>query len=163
MFEGYWSLPEQTAHAWRNLWMHTGDLGKLENGYLFFMDRAKDYLRCRGENISSFEIERTFIGHPAIAEVAIHAVGRQDAEDEIKATIVLREGAGVTTQDLCLWAIEKLPYFAVPRYFELRTELIKNPTGKVLKYRLRDEGVTRNTWDRQAAGIEVRKPKSPAT
>jgi crotonobetaine/carnitine-CoA ligase len=159
MFEGYWKRPDLTAKVWRNLWMHTGDLGRLENGYLFFMDRAKDYLRCRGENVSSFELERTFMAHSEIAQIAVHAVGQQNAEDEIKATVVLREGATVTTKELCLWAIDRLPYFAVPRYFEFRASLIVNPTGKVLKYRLREEGVTADTWDRQAAGIEVRRRK----
>lgn len=157
MFEGYWNQPEQTAHVWRNLWMHTGDLGKMVDGYLYFVDRAKDYMRSRGENVSSFEIERTFMSHPAIAEVAIHAVGKQDAEDEIKATVVLREGAPADARALCEWAIEKLPHFAVPRYVEFRAELIKNPTGRVLKYRLREEGVTDATWDRVAAGLEVRR------
>jgi len=160
IFEGYWNSPDKTAHAWRNLWMHTGDLGKLENGYLYFVDRAKDYLRSRGENISSFEIERTFTGHPAIAEVAIHTIGPQGAEDDIKATIVLREGAQLTPEEVCHWAIDQLPHFAVPRYFEFRLELLKNPTGKVLKYRLREEGVTASTWDREAAGIEVRRRRT---
>jgi crotonobetaine/carnitine-CoA ligase len=159
MFEGYWKRPEETLKAWRNLWMHTGDLGRLENGYLYFVDRAKDYLRSRGENISSFEVERTFIAHPDILEVTVHAIGQQDAEDEAKATIVLKEDATVTYEELCRWAIERLPHFAVPRYFEFRAELIKNPTGKVLKYRLREEGVTPGTWDRVTAGIEVRRQK----
>jgi crotonobetaine/carnitine-CoA ligase len=159
MFEGYWRRPEETVKAWRNLWMHTGDLGRIENNHLYFADRAKDYLRCRGENVSSFEIEREFIAHPDVSEVAVHAVGQQDAEDEVKATIVLREGATLTHTELCHWAIDKLPHFAVPRYFEFRAELIKNPTGKVLKYRLREEGVTPSTWDREAAGIEVRRRK----
>lgn len=157
MFEGYWRRPEETARVWRNLWMHTGDLGKLENGYLYFVDRAKDYLRCRGENVSSFEVERALIVHPDIQEIAVHAVKAQDAEDEIKATIVLREDASLDPRELCLWAIEQLPHFAVPRYFEFRAELVKNPTGRVLKYRLREEGVTPTTWDRDAHGIQVRR------
>ena len=157
MFEGYWRRPEATALAWRNMWMHTGDLGKLEGGYLYFVDRAKDYMRCRGENISSFELEKIFSGHPAIQEIAIHAIGAQDAEDEIKATIVRRPDTPATEHELCLWSIENLPHFAVPRYFEFRSELIKNPTGRVLKYRLRDEGVTVTTWDRETAGIVVRR------
>jgi crotonobetaine/carnitine-CoA ligase len=161
MFEGYWGRPEETLKTWRNLWMHTGDLGRLENGYLYFADRAKDYLRSRGENISSFELERCFIAHPDIVEVATHAVGQQDAEDEIKVTMVLREDATLTYEALCQWAIERLPHFAVPRYFEFRAELLKNPTGKILKYRLREQGITANTWDRVAAGIEVRRQKQP--
>lgn len=157
MFEGYWRRPEDTAKAWRNLWMHTGDLGRIENGYLFFMDRRKDYLRCRGENVSSFELEKTFANHPAIQEIAIHAIGAQSAEDEIKATVVLREGAELNEEALCRWSIDNLPHFAVPRYYEFRTELAKNPTGKVLKYKLREEGLTPATWDREAAGIIVRR------
>lgn len=157
MFEGYWNQPAQTAQTWRNLWMHTGDLGKMVDGYLYFVDRAKDYLRSRGENVSSFEIERAFMGHHAVAEVAIHAVGQQDAEDDIKATVVLREGVSLDPHELCKWAIEQLPHFAVPRYIEFRAELWKNPTGRVLKYRLRDEGVTDSTWDRVSAGVEVRR------
>lgn len=159
MFEGYWRRPEQTAKVWRNLWMHTGDLARMENGYLFFADRIKDYLRNRGENVSSFELERAFSIHPAVEEIAIHAVGVQDAEDEIKATIVLRADADVDHRRMCEWAIANLPHFAVPRYFEFRTELIKNPTGRVLKYKLREEGVTADTWDREAHGIIVRRQR----
>jgi crotonobetaine/carnitine-CoA ligase len=157
MFEGYWRRPEDTTKAWRNLWMHTGDLGRIVEGYLFFMDRRKDYLRCRGENVSSFELEKTFAAHPDIQEIAIHAVGAQDAEDEIKATIVLREGAGANEESICRWSIDNLPHFMVPRYFEFRAELVKNPTGRVLKYKLREEGVTVATWDRDKAGIVVRR------
>lgn len=159
MFEGYWNRPEATATVWKNLWMHTGDLGRIdENGWLYFADRAKDYLRSRGENISSFEVESAFANHPAVAEVAVHAIGAQTGEDEIKATIVLRRDIVIVHRELCLWSIENLPYFAVPRYLEFRHELPKNPTGRVLKYQLRDEGVTSETWDRASEGIEVRRP-----
>ncbi|MGK2286373.1 AMP-binding protein [Pedomonas sp. V897] len=159
MFEGYWKRPAETVAVWKNMWMHTGDLGKLVNGYLFFADRAKDYLRSRGENVSSFELERAFSAHPDIAEVAVHAVGAQTGEDDIKVTVVLREGAALTERELCLWSIDNLPHFAVPRYYEFRSELPKNPTGRVLKYQLRAEGVTAGTWDREAAGIQVRRRK----
>jgi crotonobetaine/carnitine-CoA ligase len=90
MFDGYWNRPESTSAVWRNLWMHTGDLGRIEDGYLYFVDRKKDYLRSRGENISSFEVERTYLGHPAIAEVAVHTVDAGVAEDAVKVTVVLR-------------------------------------------------------------------------
>lgn len=159
MFDGYWKRPDATAAAWKNLWMHTGDLGKIIDGYLYFMDRAKDYLRSRGENISSFEVERSFMSHHAIAEVAVHAVGTQTGEDELKVTAVLREGASLTEHELCLWSLENLPHFAVPRYIEFRDALPKNPTGRVLKYQLRDEGRTSSTWDREEAGIQVRRRK----
>jgi crotonobetaine/carnitine-CoA ligase len=159
MFEGYWKRPEATAAVWKNMWMHTGDLGKIFDGYLYFADRAKDYMRSRGENVSSFEVERAFSAHHAIAEVAVHAVGAQTGEDDIKVTAVLRENARVTEQELCIWSLDNLPHFAVPRYVEFRKSLPKNPTGRVLKYQLRDEGVTPSTWDREAAGIQVRRRK----
>lgn len=159
MFDGYWKRPDATAAAWKNLWMHTGDLGKIVDGYLYFTDRAKDYLRSRGENISSFEVERSFLSHHAIAEVAVHAVGTQTGEDDLKVTAVLRQGALLTEHELCLWTLDNLPYFAVPRYIEFRSELPKNPTGRVLKYQLRDEGCTPGTWDREVAGIVVRRRK----
>jgi crotonobetaine/carnitine-CoA ligase len=159
MFEGYWRRPQDTARVWRNLWMHSGDLGRMEGGYLYFVDRAKDYLRARGENISSFELERVFLSHPFIQEAAVHATATQSGEDEIKLTAVLRADATLSEHELCLWSIEKLPHFAIPRYYEFRTELIKNPTGRILKYRLRDEGITATTWDREAAGISVRRRK----
>jgi crotonobetaine/carnitine-CoA ligase len=159
MFDGYWKRPDATAAVWKNMWMHTGDLGKFVDGYLFFADRAKDYLRSRGENISSFEVESSFLAHHAIAEIAVHAVGPQSVEDEIKVTAVLREGALLTEQELCLWSLDKLPHFAVPRFIEFRKELPKNPTGRILKYQLRDEGCTPATWDREAAGITVRRRK----
>jgi crotonobetaine/carnitine-CoA ligase len=159
MFEGYWRRPEETLRVWSSMWMHTGDLGKVENGYLFFCDRKKDYLRSRGENISSFEVEKTYTSHPDILEVAVHAVGAKAADDEIKVSIVLKEGATLTEEACCHWSIANLPHFAVPRYYEFRVALPKNPTGRVLKYALRDEGVTPSTWDRTAAGIEVRRKR----
>lgn len=162
MFDGYWRRPAETAAAWRNLWMHTGDLGRMEDGCLFFVDRKKDYLRSRGENISSFEVERTFQAHPMIRESAVHAIGVQDGEDAIKLTVILREEGAITERALCEWAIDRLPHFAVPRYIEFRAELPRNPTGRILKYRLRDEGVTSTTWDREAAGIYVKRARIPA-
>jgi len=162
MFEGYWRRPEDTNRAWRNMWMHTGDLGRIVDGILFFVDRKKDYLRSRGENISSFEIERAFMRHPDIQEVAVHAVAAGIDEDCLKVSAVLKRDAELTEEALCIWALDNVPYFAVPRYIEFRDELVKTPTGRVMKYRLREEGLTPNTWDREAAGITVRRrPKAP--
>jgi len=75
---------------------------------------------------------------------------------------VLKRDAELTEEALCIWALDNVPYFAVPRYIEFRDELVKTPTGRVMKYRLREEGLTPNTWDREAAGITVRRrPKAP--
>jgi crotonobetaine/carnitine-CoA ligase len=157
MFDGYWNRPESTSAVWRNLWMHTGDLGRIEDGYLYFVDRKKDYLRSRGENISSFEVERTYMGHPAVAEVAVHTVDAGVAEDAMKVTVVLRDGESVDVEALCDWSIDNLPHFAVPRYFEIRPTLPRTPNGRVQKYQLREDGVTPTTWDRDVAGVVVRR------
>jgi crotonobetaine/carnitine-CoA ligase len=154
MFAGYWNRPEATVEVLRNLWFHTGDLGRLDDdGFLYFVDRKKDYLRRRGENISSFEMERTVVAHEAVADVAVHAVASEQGEDDVKVTVVLVAGATVTEEELCRWCAERVPYFAIPRYIEFRDDLPRNPVGRVLKYELRDDGVTASTWDREAAGV----------
>ncbi len=156
MFEGYWKRPAETLKVFRNMWLHMGDIGKFdEDGWFYFLDRKKDYLRRRGENISSFEMEAVFSSHPDISEVAVHAVLSDASEDDIKVTAVLQEGATLTEEALCRWSIDKVPYFAIPRYIEFRPELPKNPVGRVLKFELRDDGCTATTWDMEKAGIKV--------
>jgi crotonobetaine/carnitine-CoA ligase len=158
MFEGYWKRPAETLAVLRNLWFHTGDIGRFDSdGWFWFVDRKKDYLRRRGENISSFELERTFRDHQDIADVAVHAVPSALTEDDVKVTAVLREGALLSEADLCRWCLDKLPYFAVPRYIEFRAELPRNATGKVLKHQLRDEGATSVTWDIENSDVKVVK------
>ena len=158
MFEGYWRRPEATLAIMRNVWLHSGDIGKLdEKGFFYFVDRKKDYLRRRGENISSHEVETALKAHPAIADLAVHAVFAKDLEDEVKVTAMLKSGVVLTEEEFCHWSIDHLPYFAVPRYFEFRPDLPRSPTGKVLKYILRDEGCTPATWDREKAGIQIAK------
>lgn len=154
MFHGYWRRPESTLAVIKDLWFHTGDLGKFdEDGWLYFVDRKKDYLRRGGENISSVEMEISLMQHPDVVEVAVHAVLSELSEDEVKATVVLRPEATVTEEELCRWTVDRVPYFAVPRYIEFRTELPKNGVGRILKYQLRDEGRTDKTWDRVEAGV----------
>jgi len=158
MFEGYWRRPEATMAVLRNLWFHTGDVGRFDSdGWFWFVDRKKDYLRRRGENISSYELERSFRAHPEIADVAVHAVPSNLTEDDVKVTAVRRDGSDLTEEQLCRWSLDKLPYFAVPRYIEFRAGLPRNATGKVLKHQLRDEGVTPRTWDINDSDIEVVK------
>jgi carnitine-CoA ligase len=148
MFSGYWGNPQATVDAFRNLWYHTGDLGRLDDdGFFYFEDRNKDYLRRRGENISSFEVERALALHPDVLEVAVHAVRSDLSEDEVKATVVRREGANVTEREIWRWCEGRLPRFAIPRFIEFRSEIPKNPVGRTLKYLLRDEGRTGSTWD----------------
>ncbi len=155
MFAGYWNRPDATVEATRNLWFHTGDLSKLDDdGYMYFVDRKKDALRRRGENISSFEMEKVLYGHESVKDAAVHAVPSPVGEDDVKITVVLQPGATVTEEDLCRWIAERVPYFAIPRYVEFRDDLPRNPVGRVLKYELRADGVTPATWDREAAGVD---------
>jgi crotonobetaine/carnitine-CoA ligase len=150
MFSGFWNRPESSWGLADNYWHHTGDLGKFdEDGFFYFVDRKKDYLRRRGENISSFEVEVALMAHPDVSEAAVHAVYSDVTEDDVKATIVLAPGATLTEADFLAWAADHVPRFALPRYVEFRSELPKNPVGRVLKYQLRDEGVTATTWDRE--------------
>jgi carnitine-CoA ligase len=158
MFEGYWGRPEATVATSRNWWYHTGDIGRVDDeGYLFFVDRKADYLRRRGENISSFEVERTLMRHPDLADVAVHAVPSELTEDDLKVTATPREGAVLAEADLFRWCIDELPYFALPRYIELRAELPRSPVGRVLKRELRGEARTAAWWDAEASGITYDK------
>ena len=155
IFKGYWRRPEDTLKVWGNLWFHTGDIGKFdENGFFYFVDRKKDYLRRRGENISSFEMETSILTHPAIEQVAVHAVPSSLQEDDLKVTAKLKPGVTLSEEDLCRWLIERVPYYAVPRFIEFRAELPVNPQGRVLKFQLRDEGATPTTWDIETTDIK---------
>lgn len=158
MFEGYWKRPEDTLKVMRNLWFHTGDIGMFDDDdYFYFVDRKKDYLRRRGENISSFEVENAFRSHPLIQDIAAHAVLDPLGEDELKVTVVLKPDATLEAEELCRWCVDHVPYYAVPRYFEFRDDFPRSPVGRILKYELRDQGVTPATWDREKSGIVLNK------
>lgn len=156
MFQGYWRRPEDTLKVMRDMWLHSGDIGKFDDeGFFYFVDRKKDYLRRRGENISSFEMETVFSAHSDIAEVAVHAVPSPKGEDDVKVTAIRRQDAVLTEEALFHWCVDKLPYYALPRYIEFRLILPKNPQGRILKYELREEGKTPQTWDLEETDIKV--------
>ena len=155
---GYVGMPGQTVEAWRNLWFHTGDaLRRDEQGWYYFVDRLKDALRRRGENISSYEVELPISEHPAISEVAVVAVpaDADGGEDEVKACIILKPGHSVTPKEMFEWCARRIPGFAVPRYFEFMSEFPRTPSHKVQKSLLRAAGVTASTWDRVRAGLRT--------
>ena len=153
MFKGYWNKPEDTLRTFTDCWFRSGDIGRIdEDGYLYFVDRKGDYLRRRGENVSSSEVEAVLVEHAAVVEVAVHAVPSNIAEDDIKVTAVLREGSALSETAFFEWMRERLPYFALPTYIEFRADLPRSPVGRVLKRELRAEGVTQTTWSRDAAG-----------
>jgi crotonobetaine/carnitine-CoA ligase len=158
MSHGYLNDPAATAQAWRNGWFHTGDLFRCdEEGNYVFLDRTKDALRRRGENISSFEVESAIMLHPAVREAAVVAAPGEGGEDEVLAVLATKEGAGIDPAELLDFLKPRLAHFMLPRYVRLMADLPKTPTHKVEKHRLRAAGVTPDTWDREAAGFKVRR------
>ncbi len=156
MFSGFHRDPETTVHAWRNQWMHTGDAGyRQEDGQFVFVDRKKDALRRRGENVSSMEVERHLLARDDVAAAAIIAVPSEHLEDDIKAVLVLAEGAAFDPEAILREMVEKLPYFMVPRYYEAVVAFPMTQTHKVQKVELRRAGVTQSTWDCEAHGLVV--------
>jgi crotonobetaine/carnitine-CoA ligase len=159
MFEGYWGRSDATVETSRNWWYHTGDIGVIDDDrYLYFVDRKADYLRRRGENISSFEVERVLMSHGALADVAVHAVPSELTEDDLKITATRADGSTLTEEELFRWCIDRLPYFALPRYIEFRADLPRSPVGRVLKRELRAEGVTESCWDADHHGQDRPRP-----
>jgi crotonobetaine/carnitine-CoA ligase len=153
---GYFAMADKTVEAWRNLWFHTGDrVVRDPDGFFRFVDRLKDAIRRRGENISSFEVERVILGHPAVETAAVFPVKSELAEDEVMAAVVLRAGATLSASELVAHCEPSLPYFAVPRFVEFVASLPATENGKIEKFRLRERGVTGQTWDREAAGYRL--------
>ena len=151
LMAGYWRKPEATVEAWRNQWLHTGDgFTRDADGNFYFVDRIKDAIRRRGENISSAEVEAEVNGHPAVLESAAVAVPSEYGEDEVKIVVVPRPGESVDPAQLVDYLGARMARFMVPRYVEIVDELPKTPTEKVRKVELRAAGVTATTWDRTA-------------
>jgi crotonobetaine/carnitine-CoA ligase len=160
MFSGYWRQPQATLDAMRHLWYHTGDYGvRDEQGFVSFVDRKKDSLRRRGENVSSIELEAAIAAHPKIAEAAVHAVPSAVTEDDIKACLVLEPAQLVTPEELFEYLAETIPYYAMPRYVEVLPELPKNAVFRVMKHVLRERGVTPGTWDFEQLGLTVERSR----
>ncbi len=161
---GYLNDAEATARTWHSGWFHTGDLFRRDaDGNYFFVDRRKDAIRRRGENVSSFEVERAILGHPAVREAAVVAVpAASAAEDEVLAILACKPGAALTPADLIGFLREQLAPFMIPRYLRFLDELPRTPTQKVEKHALRLAGVTADTWDREAAGVQIGRDRLPA-
>lgn len=145
---GYLNRPEETVKAWRNLWLHSGDLMKKdEDGYFYFVDRLKDSIRRRGENISSIEVEKEINGHPAVLESAVVPIPSEYTEQEVMAFVVLKTDTAITPSELIDYLTPRMPRFMVPRFVEFITELPRTPTGKIQKFQLRERGTGPHTWD----------------
>lgn len=155
---GYLNRPDETARAWRNGWFHTGDAFHVdEDGWFYFADRIKDSLRRRGDNISSFEVERSVSMFDGVAEAACVAAPGQYGDDEVKVFVVLEERREFDPVALVEWLTPRMPYFMVPRYIEVVDVLPKTPSLRVKKFELREQGNSDATWDREAAGIVLKR------
>ncbi|MCE2465845.1 MAG: AMP-binding protein [Dehalococcoidia bacterium] len=166
---GYWRDESRTTEALQGGWLHTGDLGWVDDdGYLFFVDRKKDVVRRRGENISSQEVEDVIKAHPKVLDCAVIAVPSDLGEEEVKAYVVPRPTESMEPSshqslepaEVVYWCAEHLAYFKVPRYVELRQDLPRTPSLRVRKDVLRDEreDLTQGCFDREASGIQIRRP-----
>ena len=156
---GYWRNDEQNRETLREGWLYTGDLGWLDDdGFLYFVDRKKDIIRRRGENISSQEVENVIKANPNVLDCAVVAVPSELGEDEVKAYVTPRPGATVNPEEVVYWCADHLAYFKVPRYWEVRDELPRTPSLRVRKDVLRQEreDLIEGCYDLEAAGIRLR-------
>ena len=155
---GYLNMPEATARAWRNGWFHTGDGFRQDaDGNFYFVDRLKDTIRRRGENISSIELEAEITAHPAVLEAAAIGVPSPYGEEDILVAVVPRPGMTITPEALIAFLMPRVAHFMVPRYLRILDALPKTATNKTQKTELRAAGITTDSWDREQAGIALRK------
>ncbi len=154
MNSGYFGLPEATADAWRDGWFHTGDAFRCDAlGRWYFVDRVKDAIRRRGENVSSFELEAMVASHPEVVEVAAIGVPSVDGEEEVKVCVVRVSGSTLSERELIDAVAPTMPRFMIPRYVEFVDELPKTPTSKVRKVELKQRPLNASTWDRRAEQV----------
>jgi long-chain acyl-CoA synthetase len=139
--KGYWNKPEATAQSFRDGWLHTGDVVRIdEEGFVFVLDRAKDMLIRGGENVYCVEVENVLYEHPAVIDAAVIGIPHRVLGEEVGAVVQVKAGAGVTAEELRGYAAAHLAAFKVPVRIELRDDpLPRNPNGKILKRQLRQE------------------------
>lgn len=155
---GYFGMPEKTVEAWRNLWFHSGDrVVRDADGHYRFIDRMKDSIRRRGENVSSWEVEELILSHPAVAACAIYPLPSELGEDEVAAALLLKQGQSLQPADIIRHCEGRIAYFAIPRYVRIMSEMPLTENGKIRKGALQQAGVTTETWDREGAGFRVRR------
>lgn len=154
----YYKNPDATAEKTKGGWLRSGDNAYFDDqGYLWYSDRKKDFMRRRGENISSFEVEKILNKHPDVLESAVYAVPSELGEDEVMAALVMQPGANLDPLSIMAHCEEHMAYFMVPRYLRVVDEFEKTGTHRVQKQSLREVGITSETWDREAAGYELKR------
>jgi crotonobetaine/carnitine-CoA ligase len=160
IMSGYYKMPEATVRDTRNLWLHTGDRGRLDDdGYLYFVDRKKEAIRRRGENISAYEVEMLIARHPSVLEVAAVPVTSELSEDEVMIYVVCREGCVVSEEELVRFANRNMAHFMVPRFVHFLDVLPKTASEKIEKYKLKTWAEQNRTtlWDREAVGLKLER------
>ena len=157
---GYYRMAEATAAANRNQWFHTGDRGYRDaDGYFWFVDRKKDCIRRRGENISAFEVEQVLLKHPAVANAAVFPVAQPEGDEEVGAVLVLRQGHVAAEAELIAFCAQNMAYFMVPRFLRIADELPTTMNQKIEKFKLKAamEGALATVWDRERHGIVLKR------
>ena len=161
LFNGYFDNPEATAAAFRGDWFMTGDMARKDPdiGVFHFVDRKKDAVRFAGRNISTMEVEGVVLRHPEVAQAAAFGIpsAELESEDELKLNVILNEGSALTHEALAAFINDNAPYYFVPRYMEFVQSLPYTPTNKVQKYKLRETGVTDNTWDLKTSDYKLKR------
>jgi len=160
MMSGYYKMPDATVRDTRDLWLHTGDRGRLDaDGYLYFVDRKKEAIRRRGENISAYEVEMLVARHPAVLEVAAVPVASELSEDEVMIYVVCRNGERVSEEELVRFANRNMAHFMVPRFVHFIDALPKTASEKIEKYKLKTwaEQNRARLWDREAVGLKLER------
>jgi crotonobetaine/carnitine-CoA ligase len=160
IMSGYYKMPEATVRDTRNLWLHTGDRGRLDSdGYLYFVDRKKEAIRRRGENISAYEVEMLIARHPSVLEVAAVPVASELSEDEVMIYVVCRSGCQLSEEELVRFANQNMAHFMVPRFVHFIEALPKTASEKIEKYKLKTwaEENRLKLWDREAAGVKLER------
>ncbi len=155
---GYYNMAEKTVEAWRNFWFHSGDRVVREpGGHYRFIDRIKDTIRRRGENVSSWEVEQILLAHPAIGACAVYPLPSELGEDEVAAAIQFEPGATLTPEEVLRHCEDRLAYFALPRFLTFVEAMPLTENGKISKPALREGGVRPQTWDREKSGYVVKR------
>lgn len=161
MLHYYHKMPEKTVEDFRNFWFHTGDAGRMDkDGYIYFVDRVKDYIRRRGENISSFEVEKIVNSHPDVKEsaaIGVKSEAGKYAEDELMVLVIAEKGKKIEPEKLLAWLEPRMPYFMIPRFIRFVDSFPKTGTQRTQKNKLREQGVTKDTWDMVAAGYKLKR------
>jgi crotonobetaine/carnitine-CoA ligase len=159
MYLGYLNKPEQTVDAWRNLWFHTGDyVTRDAGGYYYFIDRKKDVIRRRGENLAPHDVESVLNAHPSVFESVVVGVPSPLGEEDVKAFVRLKPGERVEARALFDFCAERMPFFMVPRYLEFLEEIPKTANQKAQRYLLRQRPAGAQ-HDREAMGLHYRPPR----